>query len=61
MHMYATLAMGDAGQSHKNVDESRSWILKQYYSNNVSYSHPVSGEVEALLMRNRKSFSPSVR
>jgi hypothetical protein len=36
MHMYATLSMGGSGQSHKNVDESRSWILKQYYSNNVS-------------------------
>lgn len=35
MHMYATLSMGDAGQSHKNVDESRSWLLKMYYSNNV--------------------------
>ncbi|KAF2033955.1 hypothetical protein EK21DRAFT_108372 [Setomelanomma holmii] len=34
MHMYATLSMGGSGQSHKNVDESRSWILKQYYSNN---------------------------
>lgn len=36
MHMYATLAMGGTSQSHKKVDESRSWILKQYYSNNVS-------------------------
>lgn len=36
MHMYATLSMGGAGQSHKKVDESRSWILKMYYSNNVS-------------------------
>lgn len=35
MHMYATLTMGGSGQSHKNVDESRSWILKQYYSNRV--------------------------
>jgi CDP-diacylglycerol--inositol 3-phosphatidyltransferase len=35
MHMYATLSMGGSEQSHKNVDESRSWILKQYYSNNV--------------------------
>jgi CDP-diacylglycerol--inositol 3-phosphatidyltransferase len=35
MHMYATLSMGGSGQSHKNVDESRSWLLKQYYSNNV--------------------------
>ncbi|KAF1809499.1 CDP-diacylglycerol--inositol 3-phosphatidyltransferase, partial [Eremomyces bilateralis CBS 781.70] len=34
MHMYATLAMGEQGQSHKNVDEGRSWILKMYYSNN---------------------------
>jgi len=35
MHMYATLSMGGSGQSHKNVDETRSWLLKQYYSNNV--------------------------
>jgi hypothetical protein len=35
MHMYATLTMGGSGQSHKKVDEGRSWILKQYYSNNV--------------------------
>ncbi|KAF2466454.1 uncharacterized protein BDR25DRAFT_78440 [Lindgomyces ingoldianus] len=34
MHMYATLSMGESGQSHKNVDESRSWLLKMYYSNN---------------------------
>ncbi|KAI9749550.1 MAG: CDP-diacylglycerol-inositol 3-phosphatidyltransferase [Lichina confinis] len=34
MHMYATLAMGSAGQSHKKVDESRSRILNLYYSNN---------------------------
>ena len=38
MHMYATLAMGDAGQSHKKVDETRSWILNLYYSNNVRTS-----------------------
>ena len=37
MHMYATLAMGGSGQSHKKVSEERSWILKQYYSNNVSF------------------------
>ena len=36
MHMYATLTMAGSGSSHKKVDESRSWILKQYYSNNVS-------------------------
>ncbi|KAH7389825.1 CDP-alcohol phosphatidyltransferase-domain-containing protein [Pyrenochaeta sp. MPI-SDFR-AT-0127] len=34
MHMYATLSMGESGQSHKNVDEKRSWLLKQYYTNN---------------------------
>ncbi|KAI9797343.1 MAG: CDP-diacylglycerol-inositol 3-phosphatidyltransferase [Piccolia ochrophora] len=34
MHMYATLAMGGTNQSHKKVDESRSWILNLYYSNN---------------------------
>lgn len=35
MHMYATLSMGGSSRSHKNVDESRNWLLKQYYSNNV--------------------------
>ncbi|KAF2124753.1 hypothetical protein P153DRAFT_301750 [Dothidotthia symphoricarpi CBS 119687] len=34
IHMFATLSMGGVGQSHKNVDQSRSWILKMYYSNN---------------------------
>ncbi|KZF23988.1 CDP-alcohol phosphatidyltransferase [Xylona heveae TC161] len=34
MHMYATLSMGDKNQSHKKVDESRSWVLNLYYSNN---------------------------
>ncbi|KAK4108640.1 hypothetical protein N656DRAFT_848386 [Canariomyces notabilis] len=33
MHMYATLAMGGAEQSHKNVDKSRSRILSLYYTN----------------------------
>ncbi|KAI9884835.1 MAG: hypothetical protein M1823_003361 [Watsoniomyces obsoletus] len=37
IHMYATLAMGSAGQSHKKVDQSRSRILNLYYSNNVRY------------------------
>ncbi|KAF2461880.1 CDP-alcohol phosphatidyltransferase-domain-containing protein [Lineolata rhizophorae] len=32
MHMFSTLTMGESGQSHKKVDESRSWILNQYYS-----------------------------
>ncbi|KAF2200179.1 hypothetical protein GQ43DRAFT_418593 [Delitschia confertaspora ATCC 74209] len=34
MHMYATLSMGGSGQSHKKVDQSRSWLLNMYYSNN---------------------------
>ncbi|KAI7410308.1 hypothetical protein KC332_g6482, partial [Hortaea werneckii] len=33
MHMYATLAMGGQGESHKNVRASRSWIMNKYYSN----------------------------
>lgn len=40
MHMYATLSMGGAGQSHKKVEASRSWVLKMYYSNNVRLSAP---------------------
>ena len=35
IHMYATLAMGGSGTSHKKVDESRSWILHLYYTNRV--------------------------
>ncbi|KAG7285509.1 hypothetical protein NEMBOFW57_010138 [Staphylotrichum longicolle] len=33
IHMYATLAMGGAENSHKNVDKSRSRILSLYYTN----------------------------
>ncbi|KIV87052.1 hypothetical protein PV11_02623 [Exophiala sideris] len=33
IHMYATLTM--TGQSHKNVDSSRSYILHLYYTNRV--------------------------
>jgi len=33
IHMYATLIMGGADQSHKKVDKSRSWILNLYYTN----------------------------
>lgn len=42
MHMYATLSMGGAGQSHKKVDSSRSWILYQYYHSRVCSLPPVS-------------------
>ncbi|PKY09164.1 hypothetical protein P168DRAFT_278670 [Aspergillus campestris IBT 28561] len=31
MHMYATLSMGGSGQSHKNVEATRSWVLYWYY------------------------------
>ncbi|EXJ91493.1 CDP-diacylglycerol-inositol 3-phosphatidyltransferase [Capronia epimyces CBS 606.96] len=33
IHMYATLAMGASGQSHKKVEASRSYILHLYYTN----------------------------
>ncbi|PSK51783.1 hypothetical protein B9Z65_3050 [Elsinoe australis] len=32
MHMYATLAMGGSGSSHKKIDEKRSRIMHLYYS-----------------------------
>ncbi|KAL8711230.1 MAG: hypothetical protein Q9220_004375 [cf. Caloplaca sp. 1 TL-2023] len=35
MHMYATLAMGSSGQSHKKIDQSRSRLLHLYYNNRV--------------------------
>ena len=35
IHMYATLTMGGAGQSHKKVDSKRSRILNLYYTNKV--------------------------
>ena len=35
MHMYATLAMGGQGESHKNVSSSRSRIMNLYYTNKV--------------------------
>jgi CDP-diacylglycerol--inositol 3-phosphatidyltransferase len=42
MHMYATLSMGGSDQSHKNVDESKGWLMKQYYSNNVRPTRLIS-------------------
>lgn len=44
MHMYATLAMGSSGQSHKKIDQSRSRLLHLYYNNRVcpSLSGPLS-------------------
>ena len=35
IHMYATLAMGGQTQSHKDIDESRPWVMRIYYSNQV--------------------------
>lgn len=35
IHMYTTLVMGGADQSHKEVDKDRSWILNLYYTNRV--------------------------
>lgn len=40
IHMYATLAMGGAENSHKNVDKSRSRILSLYYTNKVGTPYP---------------------
>lgn len=39
MHMYATLSMGGADNSHKNVDKSRSRLLNLYYTNKVRWLH----------------------
>ena len=40
IHMYATLKMGGASNSHKKVDESRSYILYLYYNNRVCVPVP---------------------
>jgi hypothetical protein len=37
MHMYATLSMGGANQSHKKIDSSRSWVLYLYYNSRVRF------------------------
>jgi len=49
MHMYATLSMGGSGQSHKKIDESRSWVLKMYYSNTVRTSFQMHGPTQQRL------------
>lgn len=43
IHMYTTLVMGGADQSHKSVDKDRSWILNLYYTNRVRNSVPTLG------------------
>lgn len=35
MHVYATLAMGTANQSHKKINLNRPWAMRIYYSNTV--------------------------
>jgi CDP-diacylglycerol--inositol 3-phosphatidyltransferase len=35
MHVYATLAMGTANQSHKKINQNRPWAMRIYYSNVV--------------------------
>lgn len=35
IHMYTTLVMGGADQSHKSVDKDRSTVLNLYYTNRV--------------------------
>ncbi|EQL01571.1 hypothetical protein G6O67_005953 [Ophiocordyceps sinensis] len=35
MHMYATLVVGGADSSHKNIDKSQSRLLNLYYSNKI--------------------------
>jgi CDP-diacylglycerol--inositol 3-phosphatidyltransferase len=52
IHMYATLSMGGANQSHKSIDESRSWILKQYYSNRVGLLHILCYGIAILIRSN---------
>ncbi|KAK0389716.1 hypothetical protein NLU13_3289 [Sarocladium strictum] len=33
IHMYATMVVGGADSSHKNIDKSQSWLLNLYYTN----------------------------
>jgi hypothetical protein len=58
MHMYATLSMGGAGESHKKVDSSRSWILHQYYTSRVRHRFP-NPWYQSLILQFRPSYSSS--
>lgn len=49
IHMYATLAMGDQGQSHKIVSAKRSRIMHLYYTNKVCHQTEI-GTVDLLIM-----------
>ncbi|KFA66619.1 hypothetical protein S40285_03085 [Stachybotrys chlorohalonatus IBT 40285] len=35
MHMYATLIVGGADSSHKNIDKTQNWALNLYYTNKI--------------------------
>jgi CDP-diacylglycerol--inositol 3-phosphatidyltransferase len=41
MHMYATLVLGGADSSHKDVDKSQSRLLNLYYTNKVDKLGPI--------------------
>lgn len=41
MHMYATLVLGGADSSHKEVDKSQSRLLNLYYTNKVDKLGPI--------------------
>jgi CDP-diacylglycerol--inositol 3-phosphatidyltransferase len=59
MHMYATLSMGGSAKSHKDVSASRSWILRQYYSNKVRlYSTVLTWPTERARFANSESVGP---
>lgn len=39
MHMYASLVVGGAGTSHKDVGNSQHWLMRVYYTNKVRNYH----------------------
>lgn len=39
MHMYASLVVGGAGTSHKDVSNSQNWLMRVYYTNKVRNCH----------------------
>jgi len=49
IHMFATLTMGGSGQSHKKVDQGRSWLLHLYYTKKVLPRPPSCLPIIALL------------
>jgi CDP-diacylglycerol--inositol 3-phosphatidyltransferase len=39
MHMYASLVVGGARTSHKDVSNSQNWLMRVYYTNKVRNCH----------------------